>query len=201
MSYIQNEQNTKATNKESIDIKIISKTRFFKLTKKNDHETFLFHLKQDIEKRLTSLCIIATSRILSKDYAKFLKTKLINWDIETWLKNWQTMYSDAKIYDINEIAETQSQRNFSMIIHFKKLNFADIHLINLKYESDVYELIEKFRQFSRIHQIARSFKKCHSVAFSISDTFTLNDQASLVKRCSCELHHRFVKCYYLKSII
>jgi hypothetical protein len=75
MSCIQNKQNTKTKNNKSINIKIISETQFFKLTKKSDDETFLFHLRQDFEERLTSLCIIAINKISSEDYAKFLKTK------------------------------------------------------------------------------------------------------------------------------
>jgi hypothetical protein len=69
------DKKTEIVSQEPVEIKAISEIRFFKLTKRTDHETFLFHPREDFEERLISLCIIVSDKISSEDHAKFMKSK------------------------------------------------------------------------------------------------------------------------------
>ncbi len=120
MNCIKKKNNTKAKNKEFVEIKTIS----FKLTKRIDHETFLFHFRQDFEKRLTSLCAIATAKISSNDHAKFLKTKS-KYIIEQ-LKN-------RVFEEYHKKIEIFVRRNANKLIEHKK----EDHEINLKSKSEI----------------------------------------------------------------
>lgn len=178
------------------------------IQKKNSH---LWNLLKTLKTRLTSTNIVQIMKIETR-YHRLCK-RSANRDIEIWLKNWQITYTDARHYNIKEIIEIKSQKNFLMTIHVKKSNFANHHLINLKNSlaSDVYDLIEKFRQFCRIHQIVKSIRKTNSITFAVFEnsnsfferirSFTFNDQRSQNSQtsCICDSIHRFSRCFYLNK--
>ncbi len=129
-------KNVKADNQESIEIKAIIEARFFKLTRRKDHETFLFHLKINFEKRLTSLYAIASEKISSENHAKFLKIK--SKYIIDQLKN-------RVLSEYHQEIEIFVKQNANKLVEHKKKN----HEINRKSESEIlyvrnYRLMSKF---------------------------------------------------------
>ncbi len=129
-------EDTKTDDQKSVEIKAISEVRFFKLTKKANHETFLFHSKEDFEKRLISLCIIVSSRISSEDHAKFMKSKL------EYTKQ-QLKERVSKTY--HEKINVFVRKNANKLVEHRKKD----HEIILKLESEIsyvrnYRFMSKF---------------------------------------------------------
>ena len=67
------------------------------------------------------------------------------------------MFSDAKIYDLDEIAENRSLRDFLLIVKSIDSKFNSIHTINLLRTAHVsttmkqmHDLVEKFRHTIRM---------------------------------------------------
>jgi hypothetical protein len=128
-------KNTKTQSKESIDIKTISEVRFFKLTKRIDHDTFLFHLRQDFEEKLTNLCTIAANKISSNDHEKILKSKL-KYTIE--------QLKDRVFEKYHQKIEIFSRQNANKLTKRKKKNYE----INLKCENEI-SYVRNYRFMSK----------------------------------------------------
>ena len=88
------------------------------------------------------------------------------------------MFNDAKIYDLNEIAENRSLRDFLLIVKSIDSKFNSIHTINLLRTAHVsttmkqmHDLIEKFRHTIRMFEKNKASFKSH-FAFSLDDNST-----------------------------
>ncbi len=161
---IKKERNTKAKVEKAIEIKAISETKFFKLTKKKEYEIFPFHFRQDFEKRLASLCTIAADQISSNDHAKFLKTK--SEYIVDQLK-------DKIFKKYHEKIEIFVRKNANKLTEHRKEN----HEINLKSKSETFYVrnyrfmskskLETIRHYLNEH-LAKNFIKFNTSKASIS---------------------------------
>jgi hypothetical protein len=112
---------------------------------------------------------------------------------EVWLKNWQVTYIDVKAYAIAEITGHRPMRDFLMVIADSNakaylITFADNHLMNLTENTDMYDLIEKFRGFARLRQRSRDSQSSSGHDFSSEKPF---------KECLCGAIHRWNECFYL----
>ena len=132
---IRKKADTKVESKSLIDIEAISETRFFKLTKNSNHETFLFHFRQNFEERLTRLCTVATNKISSNDHAKFLKTK----------SKYTTKQLKSRISEeYHKKIDVFVRKNAHKLVEHKKKN----HEINLKLESEI-SYVRNYRLMSK----------------------------------------------------
>ena len=85
------------------------------------------------------------------------------------------MFSDAKIYDLDEIAENRSLKDFLLVVKSINSEFNSIHTINLLKTAHVsttmkqmHDLIEKFRHTIRMFEKSKTSFKSH-FAFSLDD--------------------------------
>ena len=125
------------------------------------------------------------------------------------------VFSDAKIYDLDEIAENKSLRDFLLVVKSIDSEFNSIHTINLLETAHVsttmkqmHDLIEKFRHTIRMFERSKASFKSHfafffndnSISVSISFSFNVrskdDDNRSFFRRksvessqCVCEKKH------------
>ena len=162
--------------------------------------------------------------IIEANYHKIRK-KSKNQDVEKWLNEWMKVFSDAKIYDLDEIAENKSLRDFLLVVKSIDSEFNSIHTINFLKTAHVsttmkqmHNLIEKFRHTIRMFEKSKANFKSH-FAFSLdgnsTSAFTLsssnvkskdeNNRSSFRRKlvessqCVCEEKHWFSECFYINS--
>ena len=87
------------------------------------------------------------------------------------------VFNDAKIYDLDEIAENKSLRDFLLVVKSIDSKFNSIHTINLLKTVHVsttmkqmHDLIEKFRHTIRMFEKSKASFKSH-FAFFLDDNF------------------------------
>ncbi len=133
-------------------------------------------------------------------------------EIEKWIENWQTTYADAKTYNVTEISETRSQRDFLLTVYSKESNFSNTELVKLnRNESeDLNTLIEDFRILIRL----RAFRKEKNSLIAFVTNRKLSDddknknkdnsqneisfdERKSTRDCLCEMKHSWKNCYYL----
>ena len=102
------------------------------------------------------------------------------------------------------MTKMRSLRDFLMIIHSKKSQFASMHLMNLdsKTEEDFHSLIENFRQYVRLFQTSSSFSKRTTHSAFATATKKQNDvifnEQKIERKCVCEFtKHSTDYCFYL----
>ena len=124
-------------------------------------------------------------------------------DIETWLEEWQTVYTDGKAYGVGEMMGTRPIRDFIMAVLPTEPSFANAHLITLdsKEEKDFHPLIESFRKYVRLHQTQKNKNNNTHSAFATEQKkegqgATFNGQKTPPK-CLCGSVHWYNDCYYL----
>ena len=124
-------------------------------------------------------------------------------DIETWLDEWQTVYTDGKAYGVGEMMGTRPIRDFIMAVLPTEPSFANAHLITLdsKEEKDFHPLIESFRKYVRLHQTQKNMNNNTHSAFATEKKkegqgATFNGQKTPPK-CLCGSVHGYNDCYYL----
>ena len=88
------------------------------------------------------------------------------------------VFNNAKIYDLDEIAENRSLKDFLLVVKSIDSEFNSIHTINLLETTHVsttmkhmHDLIEKFRHTIRIFERSKASFKSH-FAFSLDDNST-----------------------------
>ena len=73
-----------------------------------------------------------------------------NRDLEAWLRQYERVYTKAKLYAIGVVVE-RAQRDFLLAVTKYERAFGDMYMVNLcsgKKVPDMYELIEKFRELA-----------------------------------------------------
>ena len=162
--------------------------------------------------------------IIEANYHRIKKDSK-NQDVKRWLNEWMKMFSDAKIYDFDEVAENRSLKDFLLIVKSIDLEFNSIHTINLLKTSHVsttmkqmHDLIEKFRHTIRMFEKSKASFKSH-FAFSLDDNsifafifsfsnvkFKNDDNRSSFRKksvessqCVCKKKHWFFECFYINS--
>lgn len=164
------EDNSKTDNQESVKIKTINEARFFKLTKRTDHETFLFYFIKNFEKRLTSLCTIAFNRISLKDHAKFLKTKS---------KYTITQLKERILKDYHEKIDVFVRKNVDELTEHRKKD----HEINLKSESEI-SYVQNYRSMceSKLEAIRHYLNEHLTKNFIRSSTSKASTSILIIKK-------------------
>lgn len=84
-----------------------------------------------------------------------------NQNVDTWLDGWITTYTEAKEHCIAEATGTRPIRDFLMAARSKEPTFADAHLVLMRLNNityDFYDLVEDFRQHTRLQQLQRPSK-------------------------------------------
>jgi hypothetical protein len=166
--------------------------------------THSWHQLRALKTRLTSTNDARALEIERQYYKLCRKSRDMN--IETWLDDWQTTYTNVKSFNIVEMIEHRSLRDFLMIITEVNVEtylttFSDNHLIFLhknKEDTNMYELIEDFRAFARMRQDTNIRQKNHFAFAAERTRLTFNDQSSNQRRsCLCEAMHRWNECLYL----
>ena len=135
------------------------------------------------------------------------------------------VFSDAKIYDLDEIVENKSLRDFLLVVKSIDLKFNSIHTINFLKTAHVsttmkqmHDLIEKFRHTIRMFERSKVSFKSH-FAFFFDDNFIStsastssssnmkfkneNNRSSFRRKsvessqCVCGEKHWFSECFYI----
>ena len=93
------------------------------------------------------------------------------------------IYNDEKTYEIAEMIDKRTIKNFLRIIKIKKPNFVDNQMLLLIKQIvenvDVYSLIEEFRQFVRLYQSIEKFINVTHFAFAVNQNKQLNEKSQL----------------------
>ena len=129
-------------------------------------------------------------------------------DIEMWLDQWITTYTEAKKIPIGEVARTRPIRDFLMAIKQQEPSFAHAHLIQLKDKIDsdeIYELIEDFRQqlsYQKLQQRGGGEHTAFATKSSTGASFRGQSQGQShplqpTKPCVCGDTHWILDCLYL----
>jgi hypothetical protein len=160
---------TNIISQKSVEIKTISEIRFFKSTKRTNHETFLFHSKEDFEERLISLCTIISSKISSEDHAKFMKSK------SEYTKQ-QLRERVSKKYD--EKIDVFVRKNANKLVEHCKKN----HEITLKFESEI-SYVRNYRFMSKFElKIIKHYLNEHLVKKFIESNIFKTSTSVLITR-------------------
>lgn len=113
----------------------------------------------------------ARSLEIEQKYIKLRKGPA-NQDLDKWLDEWCTTYTEVKTYQVAEVSGTRPIRDFLLAIHSKAPTFADTHLMSykIKTEADLLDMIEQFRQYMRLHQSQTDSQAGGHSAFATSQT-------------------------------
>lgn len=128
-------------------------------------------------------------------------------NIDTWLDDWTTTYTEAKEHGIAEATGTRPIRDFLMAAGSKEPTFADAHPLRIRMHKttyDFYSLIKDFRLHIRLPKINQPSESNTHSAFAANST-KLSNNASFrgqplsgpPKPCVCGDTHWFSDCYYL----
>ena len=123
-------------------------------------------------------------------------------NIEVWLDDWRTTYTQAKKHSVAEVTGIRPVRDFLMAIRSKEPTFADTQLIMMKHKTtgiDFYEIVEEFRQYIRLQSLHQSSKDTHSAFATKSDPSgaSFRGQKLPSKPCVCGDAHWLSDCPYL----
>jgi hypothetical protein len=166
-----------------------------------------------LQTRLTSTNVARLMNIETR-YRKLCKG-LDMQDIETYLKNWQMTYTEAKAWNIEEISDNRSIRDFLVTLSARDPIFSQSYMMHIDDDkTNLFDLIEKFRRYIRMSQTTNVRKVTENhFAFSAQGPSvfsaqrpTFNDQAadqsvsrstSQQRRCLCGLFHSWSDCFYM----
>jgi len=153
------------------------------------------------------MLVALKKRLAPTDYArkleitkKYLNTKTFSKteEVETWLKRWETIYTDGKKLDIPEVSGERPLFDFTHAISAIDSGYSSTqeYFLNQKIKSsdrlpELYDLIEDFRNHYRRTEALKPIAS-HS-AFATLDG---QDQSG-VKVCLCGKKHLFSDCYYI----
>lgn len=133
-------------------------------------------------------------------------------DIETWLDQWVTTYTEAKKIPIGEMIGTRPLRDFLMAVKQKEPSFANAHLIQLKKKTDsddIFEVIEDLRQQLSFQKLQRKGGGEHTAfaakvpaaksgaSFRGQSQGQPQSQSQPPKPCICGDTHWILDCHYL----
>jgi hypothetical protein len=160
-----------------------------------DDKTTVYQMLVALKKRLAPTDYAQKLDVVQK-YNK-LKTYSKEEDVEKWLKDWETIYTDGKKLNIPEVADERSLFDFTHAVSVVDSGYSSTqeYFINQKIKNsetlpELYDLVEDFRNHYRRTE-ALNTSASHS-AFSTTSKSTFQDL-----ECVCGLRHPWKKCFYL----
>ncbi|SLM34143.1 Ribonuclease H-like domain [Lasallia pustulata] len=148
-----------------------------------------------------------------------------NQNIETWLDEWDRVYTEALNIDLPEVKGNRPMEDFLMAVESKDPHFTSTYMMKLEDGeiNDIYTLAERFRHRLRLKAIYQPNKSTTHTAFAAEATNTATaskldasksdtskSEASKSKAsykgnkkdkpdCLCGWKHFYNECYYLNE--
>ncbi|EKG09419.1 Integrase catalytic core, partial [Macrophomina phaseolina MS6] len=120
-------------------------------------------------------------------------------NVESWLQQWEKLYTEAKKHNLAEVSDNRPTRDFLLALKPIEPQFVSTYQIkNLDPATrvtDLYDMIEKFRQYYRENQSVKS-QKTEGTHSAFPANFR-GKQAKIAPPCPCGMHHWASECWYL----
>ena len=136
-------------------------------------------------------------------------------DLEKWLDEWVTVYTQATDYKIGEVSAGRPIRDFLLAIRGNEPSYSDTKRAHLPKDTDMLDLVEDFRQYIRVNETLKASNPTQS-AFAIeSPSIRTNSNSNQTSNhgnnsslrgnrqdpptCLCGTTHWYADCYYLNQ--
>lgn len=160
-----------------------------------DDKTTVYQMLVALKKRLAPTDYAQKLDVVQK-YNK-LKTYSKEEDVEKWLEDWETIYTNGKKLNIPEVADERPLFDFTHAVSVIDSGYSSTqeYFINLKIKNsetlpELFDLVEDFRNHYRRTDALKT-SASHS-AFSTTSKNTFEDS-----ECVCGFRHPWKKCFYL----
>lgn len=157
----------------------------------------------DLRKRLAptdrarELTVVARYNCVKQPYKS-------NQDIYEWLNEWELIYTEAKTLNLPDVDRNRAAFDFSTALMNHSSSWATSTLLEITKKLknqpeetiDVYDLIEDFRNYTRLTHASTTSTSSTSFATYKDGN---KDKKEGERTCLCGKKHLYEKCYYLYS--